>query len=153
MIHRKRKPDSLIIKTIPIVILITSIVILFLLFLTNSKNTVKKTKQTPSTVYPTTATYSGTFSKYIVVEYKDEGFVPKTIKIRNGTSITFVNTTSNGMWVASDPHPLHTGLKNFDQLKSAPKGGKYSYTFNKIGNFSYHNHVMPQKTGLIIVEK
>jgi plastocyanin len=153
MIHRKRKPHSPNIKNILFVILIASVTMLILLFLTKSGNTVKKTKQTPLTVYPTTATYSGTFSKYLVVEYKAEGFVPKTMKIRVGTSVTFVNTIANDMWVASNPHPLHTGLKGFDQLKSTPKGGKYTYTFNTIGNYSYHNHAKPQNTGLIIVEK
>lgn len=154
MIHHKKKTFLSPVKAVSAVIFLMVVIFLFYFFGLKGKTVTKEeVRQFPENVYPTTATYSGTFSNSLVVEYKEGGFVPKTIKIKSGTKITFMNAGTREMWIASDPHPVHTGLKGFDQLKSTPKGGKYLYLFNNIGNFSYHNHVVPEDTGLIIVEK
>lgn len=85
------------------------------------------------------------------VDYTDNGFVPNSINIKIGTSVTWTNKTSSPMWVASNPHPVHTDLPGFDQLSSVGKNGTYTYTFEKVGNWGYHNHMLPSDTGLVKV--
>lgn len=86
------------------------------------------------------------------VTYTNDGFNPAELKIKAGTEVTFVNQSDIKMWIASAPHPTHMLYPEFDEKASVSKGGSYSFTFNKIGTHSYHNHLLLGKYGKIIVE-
>jgi len=86
-----------------------------------------------------------------VITYTDGGFNPKTVTVKVGTTVTFMNDSSGLMWVASDPHPVHTLLSGFDELNSVSKGGSYEYTFTKVGTWTYHNHMNPSLKGTVVV--
>lgn len=87
----------------------------------------------------------------IVVTLTDNGFAPSPVTVKAGTTVTFVNESSGPMWVASDPHPIHTLLPGFDELTSVNRGGTYDYTFIKVGTWTYHNHRAPSVKGTVIV--
>lgn len=87
----------------------------------------------------------------IIVNYTDSGFSPSSLEIKKGQTVQFVNQSAGGMWVGSGPHPTHTAYPEFDAKKSVPSGGVYEFTFDKIGEWKYHNHIGPGKTGTIIV--
>lgn len=107
---------------------------------------------TETSVVPTVATTSGETVGKVVVEHKDEAFVPKSITVKVGTAVTWINQEDDPMWVASAAHPTHQELAGFDQLSSVGKGGTYSYTFTKKGTWKYHNHLQPSHTGVVVVE-
>jgi len=86
-----------------------------------------------------------------VVTLTDKGFSPSPVTVKAGTTVTFVSESPDPMWVASDPHPTHTLLPGFDQLKSVENGGTYEYTFIKVGTWTYHNHMMPAVKGSVVV--
>lgn len=86
------------------------------------------------------------------VTYTNDGFNPAELKVKAGTEVTFVNQSDIKMWIASAPHPTHTLYPEFDERASVSKGGAYSFTFNKVGTHSYHNHMQLGKYGKIIVE-
>jgi plastocyanin len=101
----------------------------------------------------------------VVVKYTANGFEPSTISIPVGTTVEWENTGGLPMWVASDPHPSHTDLEGFDQLRiinrliprfveraHAHGGGIYKYTFNEPGTWKYHNHVNPKHVGTVEVQ-
>jgi len=92
-------------------------------------------------------------SEGVMVEYTEQGFTPKTITVKVGTTVTWINKDSDPMWVASNPHPIHTDLPGFDARKQIPTDGTYSYTFTKVGNWDYHNHLNPDNTGTVVVEQ
>lgn len=94
----------------------------------------------------------GGAGEQLTVRLTENGFEPKEITVKSGVSVTFVNDSTKGMWVASAPHPTHTILPEFDQLTSVSKGGTYIYTFEKIGTWKYHNHVASEMTGTVIVK-
>jgi len=87
------------------------------------------------------------------VWYADNGFEPKSIKIRVGQTVTWTNKSSDELWVASNPHPTHTDYPGFDETKSVTKGNTYAFTFTKVGNWGYHNHLNPGQQGVIVVIK
>lgn len=87
----------------------------------------------------------------VTVTYTDSGFSPKTITVKRGTAVTFVNQSGVSMWVASAVHPTHLLLPEFDQLKSVSKGSSYDYVFVKVGTWKYHNHANASDTGTIVV--
>lgn len=99
------------------------------------------------------------------VAYTSQGFSPKNITVRLGTAVTFVNQSSGSMWVASAAHPSHmvyggTSLSQhcpdttntaFDECTAVSAGGSYSFTFNKAGDWKYHNHVDASDFGEVVV--
>jgi len=86
-----------------------------------------------------------------VVTFTDTGFAPSPVTVKAGTIVTFVNESSGNMWVASDPHPTHTLLPGFDELKNVTRGGTYEYTFVKVGTWTYHNHPNSSVKGTVVV--
>lgn len=99
------------------------------------------------------------------VNYTNSGFSPKVLTIRRDTTVNFVNTTNASMWVASDPYPTNSGYSgttadqhcpdtsgtHFDECSSVGKGNTYSFTFLKVGTWTYHDQQHPANTGTIIV--
>jgi plastocyanin len=87
-----------------------------------------------------------------IVHYTASGFNPKTIEIKRGEAIKFVNDTNQSIWVATNDHPTHTLYPGFDQGKSAGKGGTFIFTFTEAGSWKYHNHNKPSDQGTIVVK-
>lgn len=101
-----------------------------------------------------------------VVEYTDSGYVPREINIRAGDTVVFRNRSSRGTWPASVIHPIHTvypgsGITKcggdqadtiFDACQRIPVGGSWSFQFDHVGSWKYHDHVSPGNTGVINVE-
>lgn len=85
------------------------------------------------------------------VTYTDNGFEPKSITVKAGTAVSWINKSTNPLWVASSPHPQHTDLPGFDALKAYQSGESYSYTFTKVGSWKYHNHLAPNNFGVVLV--
>ena len=56
------------------------------------------------------------------------------------------------LWVASNPHPIHTDYSDFDAKRGYAKGERYSFTFFKQGTWKYHNHLNSGESGVIVVE-
>lgn len=86
------------------------------------------------------------------VEYVDGGFSPNEVQVAPGTTVTFVNKTSQPLWVASDPHPAHTNLPGFDSSADLGLGESYQYTFSTAGKWDFHNHKSPGVKGRVIVK-
>ncbi len=82
------------------------------------------------------------------VDYTDSGFSPASVTIKKGQTVNFVNKSSSQMYVASNPHPIHTDYPGFDELSA---GDSYSFTFDKVGTWGYHNHINPAQKGSVVV--
>lgn len=93
----------------------------------------------------------GGVAERTVVTYTDAGFSPKTVTVKLGTTVAFMNDSASGLWVASNPHPQHTDLSGFDAGRSVSKGGSYEYTFTKTGSWNYHNHAKSTDTATVVV--
>ena len=102
---------------------------------------------TPSEEEGDTSTEGGN-----TVTYSSAGFDPMVLRIKMGESVTFKNESSGELWVASNPHPVHTGLPGFDAGEGIIKGDFYIHEFNQLGSWSYHNHLNSQQQGTIVVE-
>ena len=132
---------------------------------TTSETATSTTETTATTT--TTTTSINPQSQNITISYTDQGFSPKTASIPQGATVTFVNNSSEAMWVASNPHPVHTGYDGtsetthcaagytgpapFDECTQASQGGTFSFTFTKVGTWGYHNHADHSMTGSITV--
>ncbi len=100
--------------------------------------------------------------EYVVI-YTDNGYLPNTLIIEKGKTVTFKNQSSKPMWTASDLHPSHRVYAGTDLQEHCPDtegrafdqcvaGDIYEFTFNKTGTWKYHNHLNAAHTGTIIVK-
>lgn len=82
---------------------------------------------------------------------RSNNFNPPTIIVKKGTTVTWKVATGT-VQVASDPHPQHTDLAGFES-SALKTGDLYTFTFDKIGSFGYHNHLNPSAIGTVNVEE
>lgn len=101
-----------------------------------------------------------------MVKITASGFEPKTLTVKAGTTITFVNEDSNQHWPASAMHPTHkiypgSGIEKcgtveettiFDACRGLAQGESFYFTFNEKGSWKYHDHLNVPSTGTIVVE-
>jgi plastocyanin len=112
----------------------------------------------------TTTTTTRTTTGGVTIAYTNQGFSPKTISVPVGTQVTFVNQTSENMWVASAPHPTHQGYDGTTEsvhcasgysgpapLDQCAFGTSFAFTFGKVGTWPYHNHASPTDFGMVTV--
>ncbi|RJR12813.1 hypothetical protein C4585_03135 [Candidatus Parcubacteria bacterium] len=95
------------------------------------------------------------------VTYNGTSYSPQTVTIKKGGTVSWSSTVPD-MWVASAQHPTHTtysgtslqehcadgATKSFDQCG---RGTSYSFKFDKVGTWNYHDHVNASARGTIIV--
>ena len=101
-----------------------------------------------------------------VVVYSDGGYAPKELTIKKGDRVTFRNESARETWPASAMHPSHTAYPGssigkcgtqeesriFDACKGFKQGEEWSFVFNEIGNWKYHDHLRSTDWGSVIVE-
>jgi len=126
-------------------------------------------------VEPVATAEAESSSEEVTVEITSSGFVPRTVSINTGDTVTFVNNNGPARWPASNRHPIHTnypadysggsfsgsracaGLGNtkpgaFDACQRLNTGEQYSIMFNEVGSWFYHDHLNPSRGGTIVVE-
>ena len=116
---------------------------------------------------PATGTSINPQSQNVTITYTDSGFSPKSVTIPEGATVTWINQSASALWVGSDPHPAHTGYDGtsrgehcaagysgaapFDSCKPLASGASWSFTFDKVGTWGYHNHSNDGMTGTVVV--
>lgn len=97
-----------------------------------------------------------------IVKYTANGFTPDPVTIKQGGTVTFTSVDGSPMWVASNAHPTHLQYDGTSRTQHCPntagtafdqcnKGATYSFTFQKVGMWNYHNHVNTDDGGTINV--
>jgi len=86
-----------------------------------------------------------------IISYTNDGFVPEDQTVAIGATVRFVNNSSVSMWVASDDHPTHKELPEFDNKQGVGPGETYEFTFEEAGKWKYHDHLNPNAEGTISV--
>lgn len=91
----------------------------------------------------------------VMVEFTSSGLNPATVTVHQGGTVTWKNMDSRSHWPASAVHPTHTvypgsGIEKcstaeqvniFDACAEIPAGGEWSFTFNEVGEWKYHDHM------------
>lgn len=109
----------------------------------------------PEATAPAAEVANGTVNQVadnaVVVTLTKEGYVPDTISIKSGDTVTFKNTTGNLHWPASNLHPSHRIYSEFDPQEPISPTDTWSFTFTKVGEWKFHDHLSPYFTGVITV--
>jgi len=103
----------------------------------------------------------------LTVDVAISGFSPKELTIKSGDTVTWTVTSSTRThYIASALHPTHTlypgsainkcntagGENIFDQCDDMKEGESWSFTFDEVGTWRYHDHLKAISTGTIVVE-
>ena len=124
----------------------------------SSKGTYSYTFSTPGTYQYHCSIHTLMTSKVIVtstpvasvaVSIENMSFVPATITVAAGTTITWTNNDSMPHTVTSDTGLFDSGTISGSGAYGA--GGSYSYTFITAGTFPYHCTTHPMMTATVIV--
>lgn len=91
------------------------------------------------------------YSGKAVIQMTSDRFLPPEIKIKRNTIVRFVNTDSLWHWPASNLHPSHTLYPEFDPRKAVGPKEEWSFKFEKVGEWKFHDHLAPYSTGKVIV--
>lgn len=81
----------------------------------------------------------------------ENGFSPDKITIQVGDVVKFTTTRNSPFWPASNLHPIHELYPEFDPKKPIDSKESWSFKFDKLGNWRYHDHLAPYYTGEIDV--
>lgn len=79
------------------------------------------------------------------------GFQPQVITIKKGDTVTFSTDLGIQYWPASNQHPIHADYPAFDPKRPINPGEEWSFTFDRVGTWSYHDHLNSPVRGTIIV--
>ena len=96
---------------------------------------------TPAPTPPSTATPVPSQAN---VNISGFAFVPQTLSVPPGTTVTWTNNDSTSHTIASNDNLFQSG--------ALAKGATFSHTFAQKGTFNYHCSIHPSMTGKIIVE-
>ena len=104
--------------------------------------------------------------KTYTIEISSNGFSPEELQINKGDSVIFLGADEELHWPASNIHPTHriypgSGIEKcsttekdslFDSCRSLNQGESFTFTFNQLGTWSYHDHLNGGLRGIIIVK-
>ena len=105
----------------------------------------------PSGTAPTTTTPPVTTERMYTVEMRGSGFIPPSLTIKQGDSVTFVSQGTTPVWPASGVHPTHLLCPGFDALKGIEPGQSYTYKFTEAKECPFHDHLAPENKGKITI--
>lgn len=80
-----------------------------------------------------------------------EGFSPKSITVKTGTEVVWLNNSGETATVNSSAHPTHLDYAPLN-LGDFENGESLSLIFDTPGTYKYHNHLNASQTGEVIVE-
>ncbi|HEX3550657.1 MAG TPA: cupredoxin domain-containing protein [Candidatus Elarobacter sp.] len=79
-----------------------------------------------------------------VIHIRDDAFVPATMTVAPGTTVTFVNDDD-------DAHTATADDASWDS-EGLNQGQKWTHAFAKAGKYTYHCTVHPMMHGTIVVK-
>jgi plastocyanin len=144
---------SWIIGGIVAVIVVIGLIVWAVMGANSSTNTSSTTTTTPSTT-DTTDTTGDTNTpivarETVTVTMKNSQFSPKTLTVKRGTTVKWVNEDTVRHNVVAANENDKSGLPSDNALFG--KGGTYEFTFETIGTFEYKCTPHPFMTGTIEV--
>src|SRR5437762_14247945 len=85
-------------------------------------------------------------SKQNSIEIKDFAFNPKTLTVKSGEKLTWINHDD-------EPHTVVSVEKQFNRSTALDTDQEFTVTAGAPGTYTYFCSVHPKMTGTIIVEK
>ncbi len=85
------------------------------------------------------------------ISFDGDGFSPLRLEVEAGQQVRFVNRSNKPFWPASNVHPTHQIYPELDARTQIEPGSAWVFTFERPGFWRYHNHLGPERGGLVVV--
>jgi len=89
--------------------------------------------------------------EHVTVVLTDGGFMPATVMIKRGGTVTFSTDRDVTFWPASNLHPDHGLYPDFDPKRPLNFKETWTFTFDRSGDWAYHDHLRSYFTGTVHV--
>ncbi len=133
-------------------IVVLLIIVGWIVLLGNKKSArITTTERTKQTQQPSLTGVMEDKSQGPTVTLGAADFSPKNLTVKIGTKVTWVNKSGVVATVNSAVHPTHFVYPPLN-LGEFSNGQSVSLVFDKIGTYSYHNHLNPSQNGTITVK-
>ncbi|MDP3733537.1 MAG: cupredoxin domain-containing protein [Candidatus Daviesbacteria bacterium] len=86
-----------------------------------------------------------------IVTITTSGFIPQSITVKAGETVTWINQDSANHAVNSVVHPTHLVYTPLN-LGNLKPGEEKPLSFPEAGTYKYHDHLNPSSTGSVVVE-
>lgn len=87
----------------------------------------------------------------VTIDLTESGFSPQTVTIKQGDVVKFTTNRTQSFWPASDLHPTHLIYSEFDPQVPIRPDQSWSFQFDKVGPWKFHDHLSPNYRGVIAV--
>lgn len=88
----------------------------------------------------------------ITIILTEDGYQPAEVTIKKGQTVKFTTSRNTQFWPASDLHPTHGIYPGFDPRQPVASNNSWSFTFDKAGQWKFHDHLSPNYRGIITTE-
>lgn len=140
---RVRTPSKKVLGIVALILAVAIVALALLLLGQNAKD--EKPVQSPAS--QPEQVQNGIEAQVAITE---EGFVPATLSVTPGTTVTWTNRGTQPRAIASDDHPEHEALPGLHSTVLAPHQS-YTYTFTREGTFGYHDETTLTMHGVVTV--
>lgn len=89
----------------------------------------------------------------VTIQLNEMGFSPQKIEVNQGDTVVFTTNLQTPFWPASDLHPTHEIYSEFDPQEPIEPDKSWSFQFNKVGTWNFHDHLNPFFRGQVIVKR
>lgn len=86
-----------------------------------------------------------------LISMRSSGFEPSTLTVEKGTNVIFRNDEIIDRWPAANDHPTHKSYPEFDPKKAIKSTEVWTFVFDKVGTWKFHDHLNLSYKGTIIV--
>lgn len=86
------------------------------------------------------------------ITFDGDGFSPLRLEVQVGQQVRFSNESDKTFWPASNIHPTHQIYPELDAKMPIESGGAWVFIFDRPGFWRYHNHLGPERGGLVVVQ-
>jgi plastocyanin len=88
----------------------------------------------------------------VVLMNQDE-YEPSEVSVKKGSTVVFVNKSSDWRWPASNLHPTHDIYPAFDPKEPVAPENSWMFRFDQVGEWRMHDHLAPYITGTVVVKE
>ena len=86
-----------------------------------------------------------------IVVFDGNAFIPANVAVHVGHTVTWQNKSTQDVWPQADSNQTGTSTREFDPRVAIHPGASWSYTFNRAGNWPYHNNLNTGAGGVVEV--
>lgn len=97
----------------------------------------------------TPVTDSAVHTDTVIVTLCSDGYHPADLKVKKDVKVTFRTELPHAHWPASNNHPSHTLYPDFDPKQPIPQSEEWSFVFEKVGKWGFHDHIRSPYVGTI----